>query len=180
MSVCSNICLKDCCEGSGLSTRKSFLGFRPFFIIQNSVVELFIKSQKWCDDAEKVISNSQKWCDDAEKMISNSQNAGKRMRQKMKGLKGAAEDQRVLLQIDTDATSIEDYLDDDDTDVEPTGSPPQPNTAALWSLTMLIGIPWILVDRIITLRGVQNRSQNAQRHLFRPVVPSRFGSADKL
>ena len=39
MSVCSYICLKDSCEGSGLSTRKS-----PFFVIQNSVVALIIHS----------------------------------------------------------------------------------------------------------------------------------------
>ena len=38
VSVCSYICLKESCEGSGLSTRKSSQGSCPFFIIQNSVV----------------------------------------------------------------------------------------------------------------------------------------------
>ena len=34
--------VKDSCEGSGLSTRKSSQGSCPFFVIQNSVVALII------------------------------------------------------------------------------------------------------------------------------------------
>ena len=78
----------------------------------------------------------------------------------------------------------EDAIPDDATpedntrsDVLPAGPTAPPNTAALWPMTFPAGWSWPLVDRIITLRGIQNRSRHAQQRLFIAVASSRFDVA---